>query len=213
MQVRLSQGAHIALGIAEISTPQQVRRAFLELTKQYHPARFGRMSNELQRMSNEVFLGIKSAHDSLLRTLGSSLRPRAGGTPNSGGVPAVTQELPAGSSGVRQSQPVPTVRATGQLPPLRPQAMQPPNARAQTPTRERTGPGGHPVARNTPPLGVPVTRAPSPPVRQTPPQGMVVPRTQTPGRPTTPTNQRPGTPQPRTGEIDPGTRPIAPSRL
>src|SRR5207302_370723 len=154
MQVRLSQGPHVALGIAELSTPQQVRTAFLELTKQFHPARFGRMSSELQRMSNEVFLGIKSAHDSLLRTLGSSLRPRAQGTHQSGGVPTVSQEL--GSTGVRQSQQVPTVRATGQIPPLRPSGTQAPTTqalpRAQTP---RTGPTGQPIVRLTPPTGVP----------------------------------------------------------
>src|SRR6476469_4325444 len=88
MQVRLSQGPHVALGVAEISKPEQVRAAFLELTKQYHPARFGRMSTELQKMSNEVFLGIKSAHESLMRTLGSSLKPRAFGTQTTGVIDA-----------------------------------------------------------------------------------------------------------------------------
>ena len=77
MQVRLSQGPHTALGVDHQNiTPQMVRTAFLNLTKQFHPARFGRMSNELQRMSNEVFLGIKSAHEALLRSLGTVPRAR-----------------------------------------------------------------------------------------------------------------------------------------
>jgi hypothetical protein len=210
MQVRLSQGPHIALGVAEISTPEQVRSAFLELTKQYHPARFGRMAPEIQKMSNEVFLGIKSAHEALLRGLGASLRPRAHGTHQSGGVPTVSQPI-TGSSSIRQGSSVP--RSTSQIPPMQPPppSRQPgtyPPVRAQTP---RTGPT--PVARMTPPMGIPVQRTPAAgsPVRQTPSQGVAVPRTHTPSRPPTPQPQRPGTPPmraqtpPRTGEIDPGT--------
>ena len=77
MQLRISQGPTSALGIGEIVTPDEVRAAFLQLTKQFHPARFGRMSTELQRLANEVFLGIKSAHDHMLKVLGA---PPRGGT-------------------------------------------------------------------------------------------------------------------------------------
>src|SRR6476659_1629701 len=74
MQARISRGPRTALGIGEAATPEDVRAAFLALTKRFHPARFGRMSNELQRLSNEVFLGIKSAHDQLQKALGGTSR-------------------------------------------------------------------------------------------------------------------------------------------
>ena len=65
MQARISsQGPSVALGMEDSgATPESVRAAFLTLTKQFHPARFGRMSTEIQRLSNEVFLGIKAAHE------------------------------------------------------------------------------------------------------------------------------------------------------
>jgi hypothetical protein len=83
--MRISQGPHAALSIPEAAGPDEVRAAFLQLTKQFHPARFGRMSGEIQRLANEVFLGIKSAHDQLMKLLlGASGRipqMRRAGTP------------------------------------------------------------------------------------------------------------------------------------
>jgi hypothetical protein len=185
MQVRLSQGPHVALGVAEISTPEQVRAAFLELTKQYHPARFGRMSSELQKMSNEVFLGIKAAHESLMRMLGSSLKPRAAGT-------QTTSVIDPGSRRSSSSQ-IPTGRF-----PITP-GTQPGVARTPTP-RTTTPP------RITPAMGVPIQRStqalPVTPPRPTPPTGVAVPRTLTPHRAITPT-QRPSTPSMK---HDPGTQ-------
>jgi hypothetical protein len=70
MQSRISSGPHVALGMGEGASPEQVRAAFLALTKTFHPARFGRMSPDVQRLSNEVFLGIKGAHETLLKMLG-----------------------------------------------------------------------------------------------------------------------------------------------
>ena len=68
MQARISRGPSVALGLEEAAaTPESVCVVFLALTKQFHPARFGRMSTPIQRMSNEVFLGIKAAHDLLDR--------------------------------------------------------------------------------------------------------------------------------------------------
>ncbi len=216
--MRLSQGPHVALGVAEISTPEQVRTAFLELTKQYHPAKFGRLSPEVQKMSNEVFLGIKTAHEQLMRTSGSSSRPRAVGTHHSGGVP-VAHADPTGSSSIRQSGQVPTVRATGQLPPLRSGAFTPPtqppqpssafNPGTQPPGRARvSSQPSQPVARVTPAMGVPVQRSPSTsaPVRNTPPAGITVPRTQTPSRPPL---TRPVTPTAR--PVTPTGRPVTPT--
>jgi len=76
MQSRISRGPTVTLGLDDSgATPEAVRAAFLTLTKQFHPARFGRLSLDIQRMSNEVFLGIKAAHDAMLRALGASPRP------------------------------------------------------------------------------------------------------------------------------------------
>ena len=65
MQLRIAEGPHVALGIAATASAEEIRAAFLQLTKQYHPARFGRMSTEVHKLSNEVFLGIKAAHDQM----------------------------------------------------------------------------------------------------------------------------------------------------
>src|SRR5438874_6760339 len=133
MQNRISQGPHVALGVAELATPHQVRTAFLELTKQFHPARFGRMSPAVQRMSNEVFLGIKSAHESMLRALGASLKPKKGGSgPMQPIAPESSSAMPAAQhrpSGVFQA-----ARGTA-APPARPTPM------PQSP-RPPTPPGG-----------------------------------------------------------------------
>jgi hypothetical protein len=67
MQERLASGPHAALGVPSTATVSEIRTAFLELTKTYHPARFGYMSSELQKLSNEVFLSLRAAHDALAR--------------------------------------------------------------------------------------------------------------------------------------------------
>jgi hypothetical protein len=197
MQVRLSQGPHTALGVADLPTPDQVRAAFLDLTKQYHPARFARMSAEVQRMANEVFLGIKAAHESLMRMVGGSVRPRAAGTQTTSALDPATR------------------RSGSQIPGRMINAgTQPGVARTATPMPRTTTPSNNPAPRVTPPLGVPIQRvtpAVVPPAKPTPPTGVAVPRTLTPHRPITPTTQRPSTPvraatPPRPGENDPGSQ-------
>jgi hypothetical protein len=165
MAVRISRGPHIALGLAEITTPEQVRAAFLELTKQFHPARFGRMSSEVQKMSNEVFLGIKSAHDTMMRTLGAPTKP---GRMVTGAIPAIAAE---GSQAIRA---VPQHGAS--RPPSGPIATQRPNAAGTTgPLPARPGspsparPGTPPQRAPTPALGVPLSRPGTPPQRPSSP--------------------------------------------
>ncbi|MEJ7603990.1 MAG: hypothetical protein WKG01_39285 [Kofleriaceae bacterium] len=68
MLERLAGGPHHALGLAPLATADEVRAAFLQLTKTYHPARFGRLSTDTQKLSNEVFLGLRAAHDTLAKT-------------------------------------------------------------------------------------------------------------------------------------------------
>jgi hypothetical protein len=211
MQARLSQGAHIVLGVAELATAAQVRTAFLELTKQYHPARFGRMSTDLQRMSNEVFLGIKSAHESMLRTLGVSAKPnRAAG---SGSMPPVIEQTQRGYG----AEP-PVRRAT---PPsgyaAQPGRATPPSGYAAQPGRA-TPPGGHAAqsSRATPPSGsaaqspraTPPSGYAAQPVRTTPPSGYAAqpgPASGPAARPAAPATPAVA----RT--VTPSTRPIAPS--
>jgi tetratricopeptide (TPR) repeat protein len=69
MQERLARGPIAALGIAASATAEDARTAFLQLTKQYHPVRFGRMATDIQKLANEVFLSLRAAHDAFARTL------------------------------------------------------------------------------------------------------------------------------------------------
>jgi hypothetical protein len=182
MQVRLAHGPHEALGLQDVSaTPEGVRAAFLALTKQFHPARFGRMSNELQRLSNEVFLGIKAAHETVLRSLGVVAR---GGRVNqtsqiTGVMPVLTAE------GTNKTARPGSPRAVG----TQPQQAQPAIPRTLTPTRHGVGIQGK---SNTPPFGVRVTAARPGTPPQTQPQTTTA--TPPPPRPGTPP-QRPVTPQ------------------
>ncbi len=164
MQRQLAQGPHIALEVAEMATAEQVRAAFLELTKQFHPARFARMSPELQKLSNEVFLGIKDAHERMLRALGASLRPqvssgqpvrptapmlsRSPGT-NPGVVPVRTGKPPTPALGVPTTRPTPAfgVAIPRTLTPGVSRAGSPPVRPAAMPQRP-TGP--RPVTPNKP---------------------------------------------------------------
>jgi tetratricopeptide (TPR) repeat protein len=81
MQDRLAEGPFAALGIPSTATATEIRAAFLQLTKTYHPARFGYMAPELQRLANEVFLSLRAAHDSIAKpTRGWASRPDRSGT-------------------------------------------------------------------------------------------------------------------------------------
>src|SRR5262245_41233368 len=123
MQTRIARGPHATLGVESSASPDQVRGAFLELTKQFHPARFGRLSVDVQRLSNEVFLGIKLAHDTLLRSLGAPTRPGSMARTTSGGMPVVTAEgsakFPAHEARAKTGQMPPIRDRTGPLPPVR----------------------------------------------------------------------------------------------
>lgn len=141
MQQRITQGPRTTLGLGEAAAPEDVRAAFLALTKRFHPARFGRMSNDVQRLSNEVFLGIKSAHDVLM----GSPRPKTASS--SGVMPVIRAEATDRSAVVRQPSP-----------PLR----QP----AQGTGSRSTPQQGHP--KMTPARGIPV-RPTSPPAAPLPP--------------------------------------------
>jgi hypothetical protein len=225
MQLRISEGPYAALGVSETAAVDEVRAAFLALTKQFHPARFGRMSTELQRLSNEVFLGIKTAHDQLMKQLGGALR---GGVAQSGSMPAIRAE---GSSRTPTGANPPVARpSSGPLARGTERGSAPVISRTTTPLqpvtddrttvasakRERTLGGGNPVGGTrpaTPHSGMPHARPATPqpgrpatpqpgrpttpqPARTTPPLGMPIQRP-TGQRPSTPPLNRPGAPPAR----------------
>jgi hypothetical protein len=125
MQERLGRGPHVALGVEPAATADEIRSAFLVLTKQFHPARFGRMDAELQRFANEVFLGIKAAHDVLKASAG----PAVGRTTTSPGMPV----LPIGgaaTASAQTTQTLPRPTALGMQPiPRTPSGVMPTVAR------------------------------------------------------------------------------------
>ena len=187
--MRISQGPYAALSVAEAANAEEVRAAFLHLTKQFHPARFGRMATDVQKLANEVFLGIKLAHDQLTKQLGSSGRPttRPATGPAAQGTdlnrPATGPGTVRGTGLSPRPGTPPTVqfaRGTDRAAPrpstplITPSAPRPvssgPLTRAQTSqqiTTQNTRVG-------TPPVGVPVTTRPTSPMSTlrpgTPPQ-------------------------------------------
>ncbi len=195
MQARLASGPYATLDIPPNATEAEARSAFLQLTKQFHPARFSRMSPEVQRLSNEIFLAIKGAHEALAKTSGWATR----GAPNGSQPPA--QRFVATTPG---TQPGVAARGTGARPihplPGAPTAApaQPPRA-VQPVQAARSGPMAQPAAAQRPvtPANPPAaTRPPAPSpaapsTRATTPSGAGVARPTTPvpaiTRPTTPT--------------------------
>jgi len=162
MQSRFSRGPSVTLGLEEAgATVETVRAAFLTLTKQFHPARFGRMSVPIQRLSNEVFLGIKGAHDQLMKSLGSP--PRGSTMQSSGGMPVLAAEgtnrmqQRSGSSPPRAASPPPGAQSRTVTPgpaiprtwtPTKPGLAIPPAPRPGTP---QPRPGTPPQQRPTTP--------------------------------------------------------------
>src|SRR5215475_7195265 len=95
MQERLARGPIAALGLTVSSTPEDARTAFLQLTKHYHPVRFGRMAADIQRLANEVFLALRASHDSVVKAL---RRPTGPITPPPGAAIASPATLPVGAA-------------------------------------------------------------------------------------------------------------------
>lgn len=98
MQDRLARDPVSALGVSPNATTDEVRSAFLELTKHYHPVRFGRMPADIQKLSNEVFLALRAAHDTLAkvrrRQTGPMATVPARGSSPPGSVPPPVPPLP-----------------------------------------------------------------------------------------------------------------------
>jgi len=142
MQDRLARGPNVALGITAASTPEDARAAFLQLTKQFHPVRFGRMAGDIQKLANEVFLALRAAHDQVSKTLrrsggapatgaantngrgGQALPPRAARVPDTGERPVVASSPAASGTGAPAAPAAPGA-PTGPTSGSRPLAVRP----------------------------------------------------------------------------------------
>ena len=178
MQAQLARDPVAALGLVANATTDDVRAAFLQLTKQYHPVRFGRMALDIQRLSNEVFLALRAAHDALAK---ASRRPSGPlplaprGTSSLGSQAQAPMSLPAPASQgataasgrppqpVQPPRPVRTLSSSesGERAPVQPPRTMTPSLGVKLPVTRPSGP--QPVSR--PPL----------PGRQTGSHAVVVP--------------------------------------
>jgi hypothetical protein len=169
MQDRLASDPFAALGITPSASAEDVRTAFLQLTKQYHPVRFGRMAADIQKLSNEVFLALRAAHDAVAK----NLRRRSG--------PIPTVRAPAAAASTTAATAAPAGAGSG-LP------TAPPGRIVQQPPPKLSRPGpphdnGERPAPLAGPAAIPTTPSSGtkPAVRPTGPQP--APRVATPPRP------------------------------
>ena len=172
MQERLTSDPMAALGITSSASAEDARMAFLELTKQYHPVRFGRMAADIQKLSNEVFLALRAAHDSVAK----NLRRRSGPIPTRlassappvpGAAPPAVPAHPSAATAGRIVQPVPPKLArpsgasdSGE----RPVSAMAPAAIPTTPSSAKSGSSGSPARPSSPATasGAPGARAATP---------------------------------------------------
>jgi len=188
MQARLARSPYDALNIqAGAVGPAEVRAAFLELTKTFHPAKFARMSAELQKFANEVFLGLRAAHDQLAH-------PKTVARTSGPFVPSKTPTTPT-----RQPTP-PTARAN--VPPAPTSAINPPTQRGVPPA---------PTSAINPPTQRGVSPAPTSAINPATQRGVSPAPTQTQRLPAT-TPARPVATPPRPGApVAPNHRPGNPA--
>ena len=161
MQDRLARDPAYALGVASNATADEVRAAFLQLTKQYHPVRFSRMMPDVQRLSNEVFLALRAAHDALVKAARRQSGPIAiARAPTPSALP-----MPLSMASPPMGVPVHHARPPQQVP-VRPSRPVPPSdsgERLAMPSRTMTPPAG---------VRVPVSRPPGPPAVARPPSAV-----------------------------------------
>ncbi len=131
----------MVFGLETHAEAEDIRTAFLALTKVYHPAKFARMSVEVQRQSNEVFLGIKAALD----LMNKAVQMPAAGTGRFAATPRQGPHAPLRPI----SQPIPTIQQKPTTP-MRP--ITPQSATATPITRPGTPPtaSAQAVPRPTP---------------------------------------------------------------
>ena len=158
MQSRIARSAYDALNITAGDVgPEHVRAAFLQLTKTFHPAKFARMAPEIQKLANEVFLGLRAAHDQLAR-------PKSPGQRPSGPMPVLPSKTPPppdarGSSGIRPNVPPAAPADTRGASGVRPNVAATANQRGVVPPATAPRPAAPPVRQGTAPIATtrPVT--------------------------------------------------------
>ncbi len=181
MMERLSSDPYEALGLIPSATAADIRNAFLTRTKQFHPARFGRMAPDLQRLANEVFLALRAVHENLARSVQRprtsgpmpSLGPRPTGAvgsssmrPQTGAAPTQPLRPPTGPSPSLRPLSSPSPTRPGSQPQasqMRPQpGARPPDpqpvARSSVGARAAGPAGAGPAARPVSQVGAPVER-------------------------------------------------------
>lgn len=165
MMELLSSDPYAAMGLIPSATAADIRNAFLTRTKQFHPARFGRMAADIQRLANEVFLSLRAVHENLAkptikppRTSGPmpSLGPRPIGAsassvmrPTTGAIPVQPARPPSGQTPALRppSGPAPAV---GGRPGTQPFRALDPSATQPLPTRSPAAPPPtQPLPRST----------------------------------------------------------------
>ncbi len=159
MMELLSSDPYAAMGLIPSATASDIRNAFLTRTKQFHPARFGRMATDIQRLANEVFLSLRAVHESIAKPAVKTPR-HSGPMPSLGARPTG----PSASSVLRPltgAVPVqPTRPPSGPAPALRPPTGPSPSIGARPGTQPRA------LDQATQPLSTrsPAAPPPSPPL-------------------------------------------------
>jgi tetratricopeptide (TPR) repeat protein len=183
----------LVLGVGYEAGDAEVRAAFGELTKRYHPDRFARYeSAELRALAAEIFILIRDAY----RKLGDA--PARAQLLQSLGKPAPAPRAVPGPP--RRTSSVPPPRATQRVPAL---PAVPPPAPAPAGGTVTVPPAGAPVAPVPPTMTVPVPsviRPPAPPSR-----GALRRPT---GEPPSPPRAAPGSNPPATSPTSPDRRPV-----
>lgn len=148
MQQRLARGPYDALGLPGNATASEVRSAFLELTKIYHPARFARLAQDIQRLSNEVFLSLRGAHDAITKAIG--------GTPRTTRSTQMPPMGPAGTGPMRApTSPLPVVT----LPPSAPPAPGTDRPTVRMPSSRVAVPGSASQSQSQPLVAKPASKS------------------------------------------------------
>ncbi|RMH40354.1 MAG: tetratricopeptide repeat protein [Deltaproteobacteria bacterium] len=130
------------LGVGYDAGSEQVRAAFLALTKRYHPSRFARGERDTVRAANELFLRIKDAYtrlsdDARRAQMRELFAPAAApASCASAGAPETPPRAPA-------ARPAPAAPATAR------RAASPPESKTPPATGTRAAAGTRPVAATT----------------------------------------------------------------
>ncbi len=180
----------LVLGLGYEAADAEVRAAFGELTKRYHPDRYARyQSKELRQLAAEIFILIRDAYRKLgdeasrsqvLNQLGRTPAPRAVPGPRAASPPPLPPRAVPPPIPNRVAQ-VPAKRPTEEQPVLRKMTSEvpvvaPPKTTGEVPVVARTPAGGVPIQPSrTPAGGIPI---PAPPSR-TPGGGVPVVRAPT----------------------------------